>query len=79
MSVSLTHESFPVPQSATRSFAISRYDADKFVDDAWMLIQQFNTAPAAQQAWYVSGELLSLVSYDKLFCVFHNFHKIWSI
>ncbi len=42
--------------TGSRSCAISRYDANKMADDSFALMQEFNTAPANQSAWYVSNQ-----------------------
>lgn len=51
MTVSVRYLSDPSPVVASRACAISRYDAEKFANDAYALIMKLNNAPAHQSAW----------------------------
>ena len=39
--------------AASRSFAILKYDSDKFTNDAFLLLSKFNQASSSQPFWYV--------------------------
>lgn len=53
MTVSVRYLSNPSPVVASRACAVTKYDAEKFANDAYSLILKLNNAPAHQAAWYV--------------------------
>ncbi|XP_061172523.1 DNA polymerase eta-like [Saccostrea echinata] len=51
MTVSVRYMSNPSPIVASRACAVTKYDAEKFANDAYALILKLNHAPAHQSAW----------------------------
>ncbi|XP_064622676.1 DNA polymerase eta-like [Lineus longissimus] len=51
VTISIRYMADPQPITASRSCALSTYSGKKIADDAYLLLQKFNTAPVHQMAW----------------------------
>lgn len=51
MTVTVRYLSNPSPVVASRACAVTKYDAEKFANDAYSLILKLNNAPVHQAAW----------------------------